>query len=67
MNKTFQLKLTFPEQIYRALAREAELTGITMADVIRIAVADRYRDQLPGYEKLEKTAVIPAIMVSQES
>ena len=41
-----QLRVVFPPHIYRALEEEAKQAGVTMADLIRLSVVERYRDKL---------------------
>ena len=37
-----QLKVMFPEHLYVALSTEAEEAAVTMADLVRLAVRERY-------------------------
>lgn len=58
VSKTRQLKVVFPEHLYEALSTEAEVAAVTMADLIRLAVADRYKRK-HGRAELE-TAAAPS-------
>lgn len=38
-----QVKVKFPENIYNELRQESETTGVTMASLVKLAVAERHR------------------------
>lgn len=37
-----QLKIVFPEHLYDILAKKSELSGVTMASLVRLAVSEVY-------------------------
>ncbi len=43
--KQIQLKVTFPPHLYAALQQEAKDAAVTMADLVRLAVKERYARQ----------------------
>jgi len=45
MSNKVQLKVSFPKNLYNDLKRHSEITGVTMASLVRLAVADRYQPQ----------------------
>ncbi len=41
-----QLKVVFPAHLYAALREEAQAAAVTMADLVRLAVKERYEDRI---------------------
>lgn len=42
MSKSKQLKIVFPEHLYEILAAKSKDAGVTMAALVRLAVAEHY-------------------------
>jgi hypothetical protein len=43
-SKSKQIKVMMPSHLYVALAQEAKNAAVTMADLVRLAVAERYKN-----------------------
>ncbi len=45
-NQNTQVKVKFPLHLYEKLRAESRASGVTMASLVKLAVADRYKEQM---------------------
>ena len=45
-NEGTQLKIKFPAHLYRRLQKESDAAGVPMASLVRLAVVNRYYNQV---------------------
>lgn len=60
-----QLKIKFPYNLHQVLQRESEATAVTMADLVRLAVAQRYVMVTPEIVRLAR-AYTAGVITAQE-
>jgi len=51
-------RVEVPRHIHAMLRDEAQFTGMSMADIIRDALADRYRDRLFNADRARKSEAV---------